>query len=121
VAARKSAMTAKIENIDIFYLPYQQRRKLPPLTTFNPLPPSDAVRQQKKLFYRIFSVQYCRNLKKYHPSGNLKFHKLGIFQSLRLRILMEKIHTISLKLNFTPNTLGCFGLNASLKTEFLTF
>jgi len=28
--------------------------------------------------------------KKYHPSGNLKFNYLGIFQSLKLRILMEK-------------------------------
>jgi len=29
-------------------------------------------------------------LKKYHPYGNLKFNYLGIFQSLKLRILMEK-------------------------------
>jgi len=28
--------------------------------------------------------------KNYHPSGNLKFNYLGIFQSLKLRILMEK-------------------------------
>jgi len=28
--------------------------------------------------------------KEYHPSGNLKFNNLGIFQSLNLRILMEK-------------------------------
>ena len=36
---------------------------------------------------------------------------LGIFQSLKFRILMEKkILSISLKLNFTPNTLGCHGL-----------
>jgi len=45
--------------------------------------------------------------KKYHPSGNLKFDNLGIFQSLKLRILLGKILPISLKLNFTPNTLGC--------------
>jgi len=49
--------------------------------------------------------------KKYHPSENLKFNNLGIFQSLKLHILMEKILPISLKLNFTPNTLGCYGLN----------
>jgi len=49
--------------------------------------------------------------KKYHPSGNRKFNYLGIFQSLKLRILMGKILLISLKLNFTPNTLGCYGLN----------
>ena len=28
--------------------------------------------------------------KKYHPSGNLKLIDLGIFQSLKFRILMEK-------------------------------
>jgi len=48
--------------------------------------------------------------KKYHPSGNLEFNNLGIFQSLKLHILMEKILPISLKLNFTPNTLGSYGL-----------
>jgi len=51
--------------------------------------------------------------KKYHPYGNLKFNKLGIFQSLKLRILIEKILPIYLKLNFTPNTLGCCGLNTT--------
>jgi len=50
-------------------------------------------------------------LKKYHPSENLKFNYLGIFQSSKLRILMEKILSISLKLNFTPNTLACYGLS----------
>jgi len=48
-------------------------------------------------------------LKKYHPSGNLKFNNLGI-QSLELRILMEKILSNSLKLSLIPNTIGCFGL-----------
>jgi len=49
--------------------------------------------------------------RKYHPFGKLKFNNTGIFQSLKLRILMEKILLISLKLNFTPNTLGYYGLN----------
>jgi len=49
--------------------------------------------------------------KKYHPSGNLKFNYLGIFQSSKLRILMEKILSISPKLNFTTNILDCYGLN----------
>jgi len=48
--------------------------------------------------------------KKYHPSENLKFYNLGVFQSLKLRILMEKILLISLKLNFIPNALGGYGL-----------
>jgi len=61
------------------------------------------------LFRSVLSL-----FEKYHPSGNLKFINLGIFQSLKMRILMEKILPISLKLNFTPNTLGCYGLIATL-------
>jgi len=45
--------------------------------------------------------------KKYHPSGNLKFNYLSIFQSLKLLILMEKNILISLRPNFS---LGCYGL-----------
>jgi len=55
--------------------------------------------------------------KKYHPSGNLKFDYFGIFQSLKLRILKEKIISISLKLNFTPNTLGSYRLNQTLRAQ----
>jgi len=44
----------------------------------------------------------------YRPA--LKCNNLGIFQSLKFRILMEKILLISLNLNFSPNTLGCYGL-----------
>jgi len=46
--------------------------------------------------------------KKYHSSENLKFDNLGIFPSLELRILVEKVLSISPKLNFNPN-LGCYG------------
>jgi len=49
-------------------------------------------------------------LGKHHPSGNLKSNNLDFFQSLKLRILIEKILLISLKLHFTPNTLGGGGL-----------
>jgi len=48
--------------------------------------------------------------KKYHLSGNLKCNNSGIFISLKLRNLMGKVLPISLKLNFTPNILGCYGL-----------
>jgi len=48
--------------------------------------------------------------KEYHPFGNLKLNNLGIFQSLKFRILKEIILPISLKLTFTPNALGCYGL-----------
>jgi len=73
----------------------------------NPLPPSDAVRKQKNILEDLFSSELSQ-LKKYHPSGNLKFNNLGISQSLKLLILVEKIRPISPKLNFTPNTLGCY-------------
>jgi len=48
---------------------------------FNPLPPSDAVRKQKKKLKDLFSSLLSK-FKKYHPSGNLKFNNLGIFHSL---------------------------------------
>jgi len=56
------------------------------------------------------SSSVLSQFKKYHPSGNLKFNDLGIFLSLKLRILVGKILPISLNLNITPNTLGCYGL-----------
>ena len=47
----------------------------------NPLPPSDAVRKQEKnILEDLFTVHYCQ-FKKYHPSEDLKFNYLGIFQS----------------------------------------
>jgi len=65
-------------------------------------------RKKNILEYLISLV--LSQFKKYHPSGNLKFNYLSIFQRLKVRILMGKILSISLKLNFTPNTLGCYGL-----------
>jgi len=47
--------------------------------------------------------------KKYHPSGNLRFNYSGIFQSLKLRISIEKIFSIS-KVNSTPYILAGYGL-----------
>jgi len=48
--------------------------------------------------------------KNYLPCGNPKFYILGIFQGMKFCILMKKkILLISLKLNSTPNTLGCCG------------
>jgi len=56
----------------------------------NPLPPSVAVRKQKKnILEDLFSLVLSQ-FKKYHPSGNLKFNNLGIFRSLKLRILVKK-------------------------------
>jgi len=59
--------------------------------------------------------------KKYHPSGNLKLNYLRIFQSLKFRILMEKILSISLKLNFNSNTLECHGLKSSTRESLSLF
>jgi len=59
----------------------------------------------EELFSSVLS-----QFKRYHPSGNLKIDNLGIFQRLKLRTLMGKILRISLRLNFTPNTLGGYGL-----------
>jgi len=52
--------------------------------------------------------------KKHHPSGNLEFNDLGIFQSLKFRISLEKNPSYFSKLNLTPNTLGCYELNEVL-------
>jgi len=49
--------------------------------------------------------------RKYLPSGILKLKKLGIIQSLKFSILVEKILPISSKLNFTPNSWGCYRLS----------
>jgi len=57
--------------------------------------------------------------KKYHPSGNLIFNYLGIFQSLKLRILMEKILSMSLKPNYTKY-FGLLWVNFE-QTNFISF
>jgi len=56
----------------------------------DPLPPSDAVRQQKEIILEDLFSSVFSQFKKYPPFGNLKFNCLGIFQSLKLRILLEK-------------------------------
>ena len=58
------------------------------------------------LFSSVLSL-----IRKFYLSGNLKCNILSIFQSLKLRIFVEKLLPISLKLSFTSNTLGCYGLN----------
>jgi len=51
--------------------------------------------------------------KKYHTFENLEFNYLGIFQKLKIAHFYGKILSISLRLNFTPNTLGCYGLTTN--------
>jgi len=77
---------------------------------FNPLPPSDAVRKQKKIiFLRIFSV--LSHFIKYHPSENHKFNNLGIFQSLKLRILAGKNQSNFSQLKFHSKYFGLLWVN----------
>jgi len=65
---------------------------------FQRKPPRDAVRKQKKIEDLFSSMSHYME---YHPSGNLKYVNLGIFQSLKLRNLTGKILPISLKINLT--------------------
>jgi len=69
--------------------------------------------RKKNILENLFS-SVLSQLKKYHPSGNVKFNNSSIFQNVKLRILMEKILPISLELNFTTNTLGCDGFNKQI-------
>jgi len=45
---------------------------------------------EKNLLEDLFS-SVLSQFKKYHPSENQKFNYVGIFQSSKLRILMEKL------------------------------
>jgi len=81
----------------------------------NPLAPRDAVRKRKKNILEDLFSSVLSRLKKYHPSENVKFNNLDSSQSLKLRILMEKILPTALKLNFTPNSSG--GYELSLKNN----
>ena len=60
------------------------------MTNINSLPPSDAVRKQEKNNKKLADIisAVLLELKKYHPSGILKFNYLGILQSSKLRLLL---------------------------------
>jgi len=45
--------------------------------------------RNKNILGELFSL-VLPQFKKYHPPGNLNFNNFGIFQSLKLRISMEK-------------------------------
>jgi len=72
---------------------------------------------EKNIFEDLFS-SVLSQFKKYHPSRNLKFYDLGILESLKMPILLKKFLPISLKLHFTPNTLGCKGLIIGVESAF---
>jgi len=65
---------------------------------------------RKNILGDLFS-SVSSEFKKYQPLGNPKFNNLGIFQSFKSRISKENIFSMSLKLHFTPNALGCYWLN----------
>jgi len=75
--------------------------------------------EKQKKIEDLFSSELS-TFKKIPSPANIKFNYLRIFQSLKLRILMEKILSLSLKLNFTPNTMGCYRL-ITLVERFVTF
>jgi len=89
------------------------------LTRYRPASRSET---EKFILEDLFSSTLSQ-FKKFHPFGNLKSNNSGIFQRLKLRILVGEIPPICLELNFTPNTLGCYGLidrEAISKFRFLT-
>jgi len=62
----------------------------------NPPPPSDAVRKQKKTYFRgSFRFNIVKIKKKYHLSENPKFINFGIFQSMKFRILLKNLSYFS--------------------------
>jgi len=71
-------------------------------------------RKKKNILESLFSSVLSQFKKYYHPYGNLKFNNFGFFQSLKFRILMEKILPIFLMLNFTPDNLDSYGLKLKL-------
>jgi len=62
------------------------------LTHYRPAMPFG--NREKFILEDLFS-SVLSNSEKYHPSGNLKFNNLGIFQSLKSRYLLGKILRIS--------------------------
>jgi len=57
------------------------------LTHFRPAMPFG---NRKKNIFEDFSSSVLSQFKECHPSRRLKFNNLGIFQSLKLRILVGK-------------------------------
>ena len=70
--------------------------------------------ETEEIILEHLSSLVLSQFKKYHPSENLKFNNLGIFQGLKLRILTEKNpYYFSLSWISLLNTLGCYGLGYS--------
>jgi len=76
----------------------------------NPLPPSVAVRKQKKKYFRGYFQFSIITIKKISPPWKPEIQSFRQFPKLKIAYFNGKIVSISLKLNFSPNTLGCYGL-----------
>jgi len=85
------------------------------LTHYRPAMPFG--KRKKNILEDLFS-SVLSLFKKYHPTENLTFNNLGIFLCLKLRNLMGKILRISFKLNYSSNTLGCYGLKHEVFNSF---
>jgi len=72
----------------------------------------------RKKYYRGSFQFSIVTVQKISTPGNLKFNYLGVFLCMKLRILMGEILPIFLKLNFTPNNLGCYGLSFIHNCQF---
>jgi len=88
---------------------FHPKKKNEKLNGFNLLAQRCRSETENFILKDLFSSALSQ-FKKISPPETMKFNNLGILQSSKLRILMEKILPISLKLNFTPNTLACYGL-----------
>jgi len=73
-------------------------RGAPKPKVLNPLTPSDALRKHRNFGLQDLFSSVLSQFKKYRPSVNLQFNNLGNFQSLKLRILAEKILLIFVNL-----------------------
>jgi len=65
------------------------------LKYYRPAMPRCRSGTEKYILEDLFSSALPR-FKKYHPSGNLKFNNLGVFQILKLHILVGEILPFSL-------------------------
>jgi len=71
---------------------------------------------RKKYFRGSSEFSIATIQKIYHPRKT-EINYLGISESLQLRITLEKFLSSSHKLNFTPNTSGCYGLSCPVHSS----
>ena len=95
-------------NLKLALLKISSKFTLLSLTHYRPAKPFG--NRKKNILEDLFSLILLK-FRKHNPSEILKFNNFGIFQSLKFRVLIKTILPISLRLYFTLNALGCYGLN----------